>query len=437
MKESWQSIWNLCRRYSKHKNLILKPSALRADTNLRSAKSRFLHGKRSIVYLFFCFIQIPFALSQLSDGQRLIVGAERLDILLPMLKGKEVALVVNQSSMVGNTHLADTLHRLGVCISVIFAPEHGFRGNMDAGEHVHDGYDQRTGATIVSLYGKRRKPVPEDLAETEVVIFDIQDVGARFYTYISTLFYVLEACAEQGKEAIVLDRPNPNGHYVDGPVLDSRLTSFIGIAPLPIVHGCTVGELARLFVGEFWIYKPESLQLRVIPCLNYTHSTPYKLPVPPSPNLPTARSVLLYPSLCLFEGSTCSVGRGTDWPFEVVGHPDFPCDSFYFIPRPNASNKYPVHSGWLCGGWDFSRLSIDALQEAKQINLQWLLRFYQEFPNKPAFFREDHFFDLLAGTRNLRLQIESGKTEAEIRASWAEDLAAYCAIRQKYLLYPE
>lgn len=375
--------------------------------------------------------------AQTIDNQRIVVGAERLDVLLPMLKDKQVALVVNHSSRVGTTHLADTLHQLGVCVSTILAPEHGFRGDADAGEHVLDGYDHRTGATIVSLYGKRRKPIPADLEGIDVVIFDIQDVGVRFYTYISTLFYVLEACAEQNKSAIVLDRPNPNGHYVDGPVLDSRLTSFVGIAPIPIVHGCTVGELARLFVGEFWIYKPESLQLEVIPCVNYTHSTPYDLPLAPSPNLPTQRSVLLYPSICLFEGSTCSVGRGTDVPFEVVGHPDFRCDSFYFVPRPNKSNKYPLHSGWLCGGWDFSHLSVDSLRSAKQLNLHWLLDFYRQFPNKPVFFREDHFLDLLAGTKSLRLQMLEGKTESEIRATWAEDLAAYRAIRQKYLLYPE
>lgn len=346
-------------------------------------------------------------------------------------------MVVNHSSLVGNTHLVDTLHSLGVCISVIFAPEHGFRGVADAGEHVYDGYDTRTGAAIVSLYGKQRKPKPEDLLETEIVIFDIQDVGARFYTYISTLFYVLEACAEQDKEAIVLDRPNPNGHYVDGPVLDSRLTSFIGIAPLPIVHGCTIAELSRLFVGEFWIYNPENLRLKVIPCLNYTHSSPYIIPVSPSPNLPTPRSILLYPSLCLFEGSNCSVGRGTDWPFEVVGHPEFPCDSFNFVPRPNLGNRYPLHAGWLCGGWNFRNFSTDSLLAAKELNLNWLLQFYQQFPNKPSFFRADNFIDLLAGTRNLKEQIVAGKTEAEIRASWAEDLAAYRAIRQKYLIYPE
>lgn len=390
-------------------------------------------------YLPFLLLLFPGlqAFAQTAASSRVICGDERLDLLLPRLKGKQVGLVVNQSSRVGQTHLVDTLTRLGVCISVIFAPEHGFRGNAEAGAHIHDGYDSLSGAAIVSLYGKRYKPLPEDFQSVDVLVFDIQDVGARFYTYISTLFYVMEACAEQQVPAIVLDRPNPNGFYIDGPVLDSRQTSFVGIAPIPIVHGCTVGELARIFRGEFWIYHPESLDLSVIPCLNYTHSTPYTLSVAPSPNLPTERSILLYPSLCLFEGSTCSVGRGTDWPFEVVGHPEFPCDSFYFIPRPTERSKSPLYSGWFCGGWDFRNVPIDTLRNARQLNLSWLLRFYQAFPDKEHFFRDDHFFDLLAGTRDLQQQIMSGKTEAEIRASWAPDLEAYKAIRKKYLLYAE
>jgi len=372
-----------------------------------------------------------------TEPPRVIVGAERLEVLLPLLKDKQVALVVNHSSLVGNVHLADTLNSLGVCISVIFAPEHGFRGDADAGEWVRDGLDPKTGIPIVSLYGKNRKPRFENLDGTDIVIFDIQDVGARFYTYISTLFLTLEACAEQGKLAIVLDRPNPNGHYVDGPVLNSRLTSFVGIAPIPIVHGCTVGELAKLFVGEYWIGHTDDLRLLVIPCLSYTHSTPYDLPVPPSPNLPSTRAILLYPSLCLFEGSTSSVGRGTDWPFEVVGHPDFPSDSFQFVPRRNAGNKQPLHEGWLCGGWDFRNIPVDSLRAAQQINLSWLLNYYQQFPNKPVFFRKDNFFDLLAGNKTLRQQIISGTSEAVIRSTWAADLEAYKAIRKQYLIYPE
>lgn len=370
-------------------------------------------------------------------AQGIVVGAERLEVLLPLLQDKRVALVVNHSSVVGKTHLADTLNGLGVCISVIFAPEHGFRGDADAGEPVRDGIDPGTGISIVSLYGKNRKPSAQDLGNTDIVIFDIQDVGARFYTYISTLYLTLEACAEQGKSVIVLDRPNPNGHYVDGPVLDVRFTSFVGIAPIPIAHGCTVGELARLFVGEYLLQNPATLQLLVIPCLNYTHATAYDLPVAPSPNLPTTRSVLLYPSICLFEGSTSSVGRGTDWPFEVLGHPEFSCDSFHFVPRRNAGNKQPLHEGWLCGGWDFRNIPLDSLRAAREINLDWLLLYYQQFPNKPDFFRKDGFFDLLAGNKTLREQIMEGCSAAEIRATWAEDLAIFRGIRKKYLIYPE
>jgi len=368
---------------------------------------------------------------------QIVVGAERLDILLPLIRGKNVGLVVNHSSRVGPTHLVDTLCGLQECVARIFVPEHGFRGAADAGETIIDGTDARTGTPIISLYGKKKKPAPEDLAAVDVVVFDIQDVGARFYTYISTLFYVLEACAEQEKPVIVLDRPNPNGHYVDGPVLDMRLTSFVGIAPVPIVHGCTVGELARLFAGENWINDGQCLDLQVIACKNYTHKTPYNLPLKPSPNLPNARAVLLYPSICLFEGTIASIGRGTDWPFQVVGEPEFPDDSFWFVPRPNAGSRYPPHEGWACKGFDLRRISLDTLRAQKQLNLKYLLDFYQQYPKKDSFFLKNGFFDLLAGTSSLRKQIEEGKTEAEIRATWQADLEAFREIRKKYLLYAE
>ncbi len=365
----------------------------------------------------------------------LVVGAERMDVYLSLLAGKRAGFVVNQTSCVGAQHLIDTLYRRGVAVARIFAPEHGFRGEADAGEKIKDGHDVRTGALIASLYGKRKKPSPKDLDSLDVVVFDIQDVGARFYTYISTLFYVMEACAEQGKPVIVLDRPNPNGHLIDGPVLDMRFKSFVGIAPIPIAHGCTVGELARMYKGEGWINKAQELDLTVIPCAHYRHSTPYDLPVKPSPNLPSARSVLLYPSLCLFEGSTCSLGRGTDFPFEVVGHPDFGVDSFQFIPMPNLGNKAPLHDHWVCKGWDFRPISEDSLRRRDQLNISWLLDYYKAFPNKPVFFRKDNFMDLLAGTDAFRKQILEGKSEAEIRATWAEGLEAYKAMRKKYLLY--
>ncbi|HRI61350.1 MAG TPA: DUF1343 domain-containing protein [Saprospiraceae bacterium] len=357
--------------------------------------------------------------------------------MLPIIKGKRVGLVINHSSLVGQTHLVDTLHTLGVCIARIFPPEHGFRGSGDAGELIEDDRDESTGAPIISLYGKRRKPTSGDLENVDVVVFDIQDVGVRFYTYISTLFYVLEACAEQGKPVIVLDRPNPNGHYTDGPMLDMRLSSFLGIAPLPIVHGCTVGELALMFTGEHWIYQPQKLDLQVITCQNYTHQTPYDLPVKPSPNLPNPRSVLLYPSIGLFEGTTMSVGRGTAMQFQVVGHPDFPIDTFWFVPRPNPGSRYPPHEGWVCKGIDLRNISIDSLRTQKQLNLKYLLDFYRDIPDKSVFFTPNNSFELHVGTYSLRRQIEAGQTEAEIRATWQADLETYRAIRKKYLLYPE
>ena len=370
-----------------------------------------------------------------SQTSRVIVGAERLEVLLPLIRGKSVGLVVNHSSMLGKVHLVDTLNALGVCIARIFPPEHGFRGSGDAGELMADDQDALTGAPIVSLYGKRRKPLPDDLENTDVVIFDIQDVGVRFYTYISTLFYVLEACAEQGKPVIVLDRPNPNGHYTDGPMLDMQLSSFLGIAPLPIVHGCTIGELARIFTGEYWIHASQKLDLRIITCKNYTHHTPYELPVKPSPNLPNSRSVLLYPSIGLFEGTTMSVGRGTDMQFQVVGHPVFPADTFWFVPRPSAGSRYPPHEGWVCKGIDLRNIPLNGLRAQKQLNLKYLLDFYRDFPDKTAFFTPNNSFELHVGTYSLRRQMEAGLSEAEIRATWQADLEAYREIRRKYLLY--
>jgi uncharacterized protein YbbC (DUF1343 family) len=368
---------------------------------------------------------------------RVVAGAERLHILLPLIQGENIGLVVNHSSLVAEAHLVDTLFASGLCISRIFAPEHGFRGAAEAGALINDEQDLRTGAPIVSLYGKKKKPLPEDLENVDVVVFDIQDVGARFFTYISTLFYVLEACAEQGKPVIVLDRPNPNGHYVDGPLLDMRLSSFVGIAPLPVVHGCTVGELARLFAGEYWINQPQKLDLHIITCENYTHATPFELSVKPSPNLPNSRAVLLYPSLCLFEGTTVSVGRGTDWPFQVFGNPEFVNDSFWFVPRPNAGSRYPLHEDWVCKGYDLRDVPLDSLRAQKQLNLKYLLDFYRLYPQKESFFLTNGFFELLAGTYSLRNQIEAGMSEAEIRATWQADLEAFLEIRKKYLLYPE
>lgn len=366
-----------------------------------------------------------------------IVGAERIYAYLPMLEDKQVALVVNHSSRIGDKHLADVLVNNGVCVLRIFAPEHGFRGDAPDGEHLKDGADPRTGIPIVSLYGSKRRPDAEDLAGVDVIIFDIQDVGTRFYTYISTLYYLLETSADYDIPIIVLDRPNPNGHYVDGPVLDMRLRSFVGIAPLPIVHGCTVGELARLFTGEYWT-GPKQADLTIVTCLNYTHKTPYELPVAPSPNLPNQRAVLLYPSLCLFEGTAASIGRGTDAPFQVVGHPDFPeVYDFTFTPSPNAASKYPPQDGRLCRGYDFRSLSVDSLFKVGRIDLSAFLDFYCEIPDKANFFLPSRYIDRLAGTYSLRKQVEAGSFESDIRATWQEDLNAFRQIRRKYLLYSD
>ncbi len=391
------------------------------------------------LFLFVCLCGLSyFHLPAQSDtAARVVVGAERLEQYLPLLEGKQVGLVFNPTARVGATHLLDTLLRRGVCVTRIFAPEHGFRGEEEAGEEVRNGLDVRTGTPVISLYGRKKKPSAADLLFVDVLIFDIQDVGARFYTYISTMFYVLESCAANDKPLIVLDRPNPNGHVVDGPLLEPELESFVGIAPLPLSHGCTVGELALYFTGEDWIWKGPRPALTVIPCANYNHRTPYDLPVKPSPNLPDSRSVLLYPSICLFEGTVASVGRGTDTPFQLVGHPDFPVQDFCFIPRCNTGAKSPLFDNQRCFGYDLRQIPLDSLRSRTQIDLRWLLDFYCEYPDKSRFFLKNNFFDLLAGTPELRQQIELGTSEAEIRASWQPGLEFFRAVRKPYLLYPE
>lgn len=364
-------------------------------------------------------------------------AAERLDIYLPMLKDKTVALMVNQTSMVDTVHLVDSLLRLGVKIKMIFAPEHGFRGSADAGEKVPDGKDQRTGVTLTSLYGSKKKPSAADLAGVDWVIFDIQDVGARFYTYIYSMFYLMQACAEHKVPLMVLDRPNPNGHYVDGPMMRDGYQSFIGLHYIPVVHGMTVGEYAQLVNGEGWLGDGLRCNLAVIPCKNYDHKTPYALPVKPSPNLPNMNAIYLYPSICFFEGTNVSLGRGTNKQFQVYGSPGFPKGDYEFTPVPMPGAKTPPLQGQLCRGYDLSGVSADSLRAEARINLSYVLDFYKSFPNKDKFFLENLFFDKLAGSDQLRKQIIAGKTEAEIRASWQADLAAFKVIRKKYLLYPD
>jgi len=363
------------------------------------------------------------------------VGAAQLPTYLPLLQGKRVGLVVNQTSLVGRTHLVDTLKSRGVNLTAIFAPEHGFRGEAADGATITDGRDGRSGVLVRSLYGKTKKPTPEMLADVDVLVFDIQDVGTRFYTFISTLHYVMEAAAEQGKTVVVLDRPNPNGAVVDGPVLDPKHRSFVGLDPLPICHGLTVGELAKMLNGEKWLAGGRQCALKVVPMAGrYTHALPYALPVRPSPNLPTARAVALYPSICFFEGTNLSIGRGTDRPFEVIGGPTQPASRPYqFTPRPNAGSPTPPLNGQLCYGLDLHQPA--ASEPAEFFTLKYLLDFYRQSTDKEHFFTK--YFEQLAGTDSLRAQVIAGRSEASIRASWQPALGRYKALRKKYLLYPE
>ena len=365
---------------------------------------------------------------------RTIVGAERLEKYLPLLKNKRVGLVVNQTSRVGQTYLVDTLRARGVNVTAIFAPEHGFRGEAADGATIKDGRDARSGVTVRSVYGKTKKPTPEMLADVDVLVFDIQDVGARFYTFISTLHYVMEAAAEQNKPVLVLDRPNPNGDLVDGPVLEPAHKSFVGLDPLPIAHGLTVGELAKMINGEKWLAGGRRCRLTVVPlAAGYTHATAYALPVRPSPNLPTAHAVALYPSICLFEGTNISVGRGTSTPFEVVGGPTQPASRPYsFVPSPNAGSPTPPLNGQRCYG-----LNLVAAPAAPTTTLQleYLLDFYRQSTDKAHFFCK--YFEELSGTSSLREQIVAGKTEMQIRATWEPGLTKFKTMRRSYLLYPE
>lgn len=365
------------------------------------------------------------------------VGAERTEKYFPRLRGMNLGLVVNHTSRIGSVHLVDSLLRAGFAVKKIFAPEHGFRGTADAGETVSNGLDRDTGVPVISLYGKKKEPSAADLAGIDLLIFDIQDVGARFYTYIYTMHYAMQGAAKNGVSFLVLDRPNPNGHYVDGPILDTAgFRSFIGMHPTPVVHGMTVGEYARMINEEGWLDGQRQVQLDVITCENYTHTTPYSLPIRPSPNLPNMRSIYLYPSLCFFEGTTFNVGRGTTTQFQVYGHPDYPAGSYQYTPesRPGATN--PKWKGVTCYGHSLVDLDPAAIRKAGRLNLGYLLRAYQNFPDREAFFRTGNFFNLLAGSDQLRRQIEDGWSEAEIRETWSAGLEGFRAIREKYLLYP-
>lgn len=361
------------------------------------------------------------------------VGAENTDQYLSLLANKKVGVVANHTSMIKNTHLVDSLLHLNINVKKVFSPEHGFRGTADAGERVNSNIDPKTQLPIISLYGKNKKPFPNQVKDLDVIIFDIQDVGARFYTYISTMHYVMEACAENNIDFIVLDRPNPNGHYVDGPILEKDHQSFVGMHPVPIVHGMTVGEYAKMINGEGWLKNGIRCNLTVIATTNYDHATHYNLPIKPSPNLPSMNAIYLYPSLCLFEGTPISVGRGTDQPFQVLGHPKIKSSDFIFTPKSRPGAKKPKLINEKCYGFDLSQFGEIYLSDQKGINLFWLISIYQDFPEKENFFTE--MFTLLSGTKKIQQQIEEGWTEEQIKASWKEDLIAFKQTRKKYLLY--
>lgn len=376
--------------------------------------------------------------------KKIILGADNSTKYLPLLKNKKTGIVTNQTGILfSGTHLVDFLLEQKIEVTKIFAPEHGFRGTADAGEHIANGKDSKTGLPIISLYGNNKKPKPEQLVGIDVMIFDIQDVGARFYTYISTLHYVMEACAEQNIPLLVLDRPNPNIDIVEGPILEEEFKSFVGMHKIPVLHGMTIGEYAKMINGEKWLEKGIQCKLTVIPCENYTRTMSYSLPVKPSPNLPNDQAINLYASLCFFEGTNVSVGRGTEKQFQVYGSPYLPkkrkmivCgqkktyegDNFSFIPKPNEGAKNPLYNGKECFGEDLTKI-----EKVNRLELKWLIKAYNKTTDKSKFFNS--FFTKLAGTKKLQQQIEDGISENEIRASWQEGLEKFKVIRKQYLIY--
>jgi len=362
-----------------------------------------------------------------------IPGANRIDDYRDLIKGKAIAIVANQTTMVGETHLVDLLIKEGMNVVSIMSPEHGFRDMADAGQRIESGKDHVTGLPVISLYGANRKPTPEDLKGIDVVIFDIQDVGTRFYTYISTLSYVVEACAENSVKCIVLDRPNPNGFYFDGNILDMAYKSFVGMHPVPIVHGMTIGEYANMINGEGWLEGGVKCDLTVITCKNYDHSTYYTLPINPSPNLANQNAIYLYPSTCFFEGTVLSLGRGTPFAFQVYGSPLLPDRGFSFTPESIAGATNPLFLGQKCYGVDLRNALNDGIVPKPQINLEWIINAYNDFPDKDRFFTR--YFDTLAGGPTLRQQIQQGLSAEQIRETWKEGLETFGKIRAKYLLY--
>ena len=375
--------------------------------------------RQNIIIVFYLF---SFGI----NAQNLTLGADRINEILEHTVNKNIAIVANQTSIVNNVHIVDTLISLNQKIVCVFAPEHGFRGIEDAGATIRNEIDFKTGLPIISLYGKNKKPSKKQLNGIDLIIFDIQDVGARFYTYISTLHYIIEACGEENIEVLVLDRPNPNGHYIDGPVLDTAYKSFVGMHEVPIVHAMTVGEYARMIVGEKWVKQKCSLQ--IVEMINYNRNKIYSIPVKPSPNLTNDKSINLYPSLCLFEGTNVSVGRGTNKPFQHYGSPFLSPSEYSFVPKSGPGSKYPKHENKVCNG-----KNLETLEVMNSINLDWIIEAYNQTKNKEEFFND--FFDKLSGTDILRKQIISGKNSKEIKLSWIPQIQMFKKTREKYLIY--
>jgi len=361
----------------------------------------------------------------------IICGADRPDQYLPLLKGKRIGLVVNHTATAKGMHLVDFLMSQGITMKALFTPEHGLRGEADAGEKINNSVDEKTGIPIISIYGKINRPTPEHLADIDLLIYDIQDVGCRFYTYISALHYVMEACAENGKPLLVLDRPNPNGDYCDGPILKPGFRSGVGVDPIPVVHGCTVGEMALMINGEGWLKNGLKCELKVIPMKNYTHQSTYSPPIKPSPNLPNYTSIRLYPSLCLFEATNVSIGRGTTFPFQVLGYPDQKFGSFSFTPKSlKGFDTNPLQKDKVCYGQD-----LRDLKDIPHFTLKYFLDWYHQFDQPATFLVRERWFNLLMGDDQVLKMIQSGKSEKEITASWQEELKAYKVIKSKYTLY--
>ena len=393
----------------------------------------FIFFRNQLLQISFIILILCLTLTSYAEQSQIVTGADQPDLYLPKLKGKNLALVVNQTSRIGDQHLVDYLLEKKLTIKRIFAPEHGFRGEAGAGELIDNSKDKDTGIPIISVYGKNRKPSVAQLSGIDVVIFDIQDVGCRFYTYISTLHYMMEACAENNVTLLILDRPNPNGDYFDGPILQPAFKSFVGMDPIPVVHGCTIGELAQMINGEKWLAKGLKVKLEIIKVANYTHSMKYEPPVKPSPNLPNYLSIRLYPSLCLFEATSVSVGRGTQFPFQVLGFPDQTFGNFTFTPQSlKGMELNPLQKDKKCFGEDFRELN-----EAPHFTLSYFIDWFHKFKNKDEFLTRSQWFNQLMGNEKVLKLILEGKGEAEIRKSWETELVNYGAIRQKYLLYTD